>query len=193
MTTTLFLKTPKSFSFRHTVYSHGWSELRPFELDVEKWRLSYVFGGPTPTAATIYEADGGVHIDISVRKFNETKLLRDVAHILRLDDPLEEFYGLTDTEERLQWVSRTNAGRLLRSPTVFEDMVKTLCTTNCSWGLTKNMVNNLVELLGDPGPGGGRAFPTAGALASVPEKFFRDEIRSGYRSPYFAELAEAVA
>lgn len=193
MTTTLFLKTPKNFSFRHTVYSHGWSELRPFQLDTENWRLSYVFGGRKPIAATVYEADGGLHIAVSSTRFNERRVLRDVAHILRLDDPLEEFYGLTDSEERLRWVSRSNAGRLLRSPTVFEDMVKTLCTTNCSWGLTKNMVNNLVDLLGDRGSGGARAFPAAGAVASVPEEFFRDEIRAGYRSPYFAELAEAVA
>jgi N-glycosylase/DNA lyase len=30
-------------------------------------------------------------------------------------------------------------------------------------------------------------------MASVPEDFYRNEIRAGYRSPYFAELAEKVA
>ena len=196
MTTRLFIETPESFSFRHTVYSHGWSELQPFQLDDDNWRLSYVFGMPgssRPVSATIFESEGGICFDVSGKRFNESRLRRDVRHILRLDDPLEEFYGLTDREERLQWVSRSRAGRLLRSPTVFEDMVKTLCTTNCSWGLTKKMVTNLVELLGETAVGGGRAFPTPEALASVPEKFYRDRIRAGYRSPYFAELAEAVA
>lgn len=196
MPATIFLETPRSFSFRHTVYSHGWSELPPFELDDDKWRLQYVFRGPSrskPVAATISETDGGLRIEVSRKTFDEKKLLRDIRHILRLDDPLEDFYGLTDGDDRLTWVSASNAGRLLRSPTVFEDMVKTLCTTNCSWGLTKNMVRNLVELLGEPAAGGRRAFPDAKALASVSENFYRDEIRAGYRSPYFLELAEAVA
>src|SRR5687768_6701175 len=196
MQTTIFLETPAAFSFRHTVYSHGWSELLPFRLDDENWRLSYVFAREnktTPVAATVYESDGGLHIDVSRKKFDREKLLRDIRHILRLDDPLEDFYRMTDTEERLSWISSARAGRMLRSPTVFEDMIKTLCTTNCSWGLTKNMVTNLVELLGESGPGKTRAFPTPAALASVPEKFYRDEIRAGYRSPYFVELAQAVA
>ncbi len=196
MQTSILLRTPANFSFRHTVYSHGWSELAPFRLDDENWRLSYVFAGSngaTPVSAVIREGDGGLQIDVSGKKLDKEKLVHDVRHILRLDDPLEDFYNMTDAEERLRWVSTSNAGRLLRSPTVFEDMVKTMCTTNCSWGLTKNMVTNLVELLGEPGIGGARAFPTPAALASVPEKFYRDKVRAGYRSPYFVELAEAVA
>ncbi len=192
----LFLATPPAFSFRHTVYSHGWSELLPFILDAENWRLTYVFRGADrakPVTAVIQEADGGLQVEVSGGKFNTEKILQDVRHILRLDDPLEDFYGLTDGDSRLTWVSACKAGRLLRSPTVFEDMVKTLCTTNCSWGLTRNMVTNLVTTLGEKGIGEARAFPTAKALASVPEKFYRDEIRAGYRSPYFVEMAEAVA
>ena len=196
MPTRIFIDTPPSFSFRHTVYSHGWSELPPFELDDENWRLKYAFSakpGSKPVAATISVAPGGLNLDVDSSKFNEAALLRDVRHILRLDDPLEEFYGLTNTDERLMWVSSVNAGRLLRSPTVFEDMIKTLCTTNCSWALTRNMVRNIVDLLGVEGTRGAKAFPTPAALASVDEKFYRDEIRAGYRSPYFLEIAEAVA
>jgi N-glycosylase/DNA lyase len=106
---------------------------------------------------------------------------------------LSDFYRLTRKEKRLAWVAGLNGGRLLRSPTVFEDLVKTLCTTNCSWALTKSMVKNLVEKLGDAAADGRRAFPTPEAMAGVSERFYRDEIRAGYRSPYFAELAEKVA
>jgi len=192
----LFLETPPDFSFRHTVYSHGWSELLPFELDADKWRLSYVFparGAGKPVSAIIYETNGGVEIDISGARFREEDLVQQIRHILRLDDPLHEFYSLTDAESRLKWVSASKAGRLIRSPTVFEDLVKTLCTTNCSWALTKNMVRNLVHNLGEPANDGKRTFPTPAALASVSEKFYRDDIRAGYRSPYFVELADAVA
>jgi N-glycosylase/DNA lyase len=55
------------------------------------------------------------------------------------------------------------------------------------------MVNNLVEKLGTPAVGGGHAFPAPEAMASVSEEFYRSEIKAGYRSPYFAALAEAVA
>jgi 3-methyladenine DNA glycosylase/8-oxoguanine DNA glycosylase len=190
------LETTPGFSFKYTVYSHGWSDLAPFELDEENWRLSYVFrSGKSgrPVSATISETDGGLKIEFSNGKTDKQKVLRDVAHILRLDDPLDEFYAMAEKDERLAWVPAAKAGRLLRSPTVFEDLVKTLCTTNCSWSLTKKMVSNLVEKLGEPEAVGKRAFPTAETLAGVSEDFYRDEIKAGYRSPYFLELSEAVA
>lgn len=190
------LETPPNFSFKHTVYSHGWSELAPFELDEVNWRLSYVFTNGKrgkPVSATVSETALGLKIEFSGGESSREKIIRAIQHILRLDDPLEEFYALTDRDERLGWISAANAGRLLRSPTVFEDLVKTLCTTNCSWSLTKKMVSNLVEKLGEPAAGGKRAFPTAKELASVSEDFYRNEIKAGYRSPYFVEFSEAVA
>ena len=195
MKQTVFLETPVNFSFRHTVYAHGWCDLRPFNLDEKNWRLSYVFADPAGAVspAVISDAGGKLKIELLGTKVDKKKLLRDVRHILRIDEPLDEFYDLTRGEERLAWIAAANAGRLLRSPTVFEDLVKTICTTNCSWALTKNMVANLVESLGEESSGGDRAFPTPQAMASVPAGFFRDEIRAGYRSPYFAELAESVA
>lgn len=196
MTTKFTLETPPDFNFKTAVYSHGWSQLLPFELDTENWRLSYVFAGKKPVSVIIDENGGKIKIDVSAAKINqktEEKILRDVRHILRLDDDLSEFYRLTKREKRLAWVAELNGGRLLRSPTVFEDLVKTLCTTNCSWSLTKSMVRNLVEKLGTESADGKRAFPTAEAMANVSEEFYRSEIRAGYRSPYFAQLAEKVA
>ena len=195
----LFLDAPANFSFRHTIRSHGWYELAPFEIDETNWRLNYVFTDVNliePVAGKISEADGKIKIEIAGGKTNrkaEEKILRDVRHILRLDDDLSEFYKFTRTERRLHWIHKTNAGRLLRSPTVFEDLVKTICTTNCSWALTKKMTANLVEKLGEASKDGKRAFPTAGRMAGESAAFYRDEIRAGYRSAYFAELADKVA
>jgi N-glycosylase/DNA lyase len=123
----------------------------------------------------------------------EEKILREVGHILRFDDDLTEFHESLKREERLAWIVERNAGRLLRSPTVFEDLVKTICTTNCTWGLTKKMIANLVEKLGAETKNGKRAFPTAEAMTKVSPEFYRDEMKAGYRAPYFAELAEKVA
>ncbi|MCA1638694.1 MAG: Fe-S cluster assembly protein HesB [Acidobacteria bacterium] len=199
MSKILWLEMPKNFSFKYTIFSHGWSDLLPFELGRETWHLSYVFideESKSLVSATISEADGKLAIEITDAKIGknfEKKILRDARHLLRLDDDLSEFYQLTKSEIELAWIAVKNAGRLLRSPTVFEDLVKTICTTNCSWALTKKMVTNLVEKLGEKTVDGKSAFPTAEAMANVSTEFYKDEIRAGYRAPYFSELAEKVA
>ena len=76
---------------------------------------------------------------------------------------------------------------------MFEDAIKTLCTTNCTWALTRTMVRNLVEHLGHEGPAGARTFPAAEQLAERPERFFRDVIRAGYRAGAMRTIARAVA
>lgn len=171
----------------------------PFELNEGNWCLSCVFtdeNAKNPVSAKIEETDLKLKIEIAGGKISkkfEEKILRDARHILRLDDDLSEFYKILKTDKRLAWISEQNAGRLLRSPTVFEDLVKTICTTNCSWALTKKMVVNLTEKLGEKTADEKFAFPTAAAMASVSAEFYKNEIRAGYRSSYFAELAEKVA
>jgi N-glycosylase/DNA lyase len=55
------------------------------------------------------------------------------------------------------------------------------------------MVSGLVNELGRESADGRKSFPTAAAMAEKPARFFRDQIRSGYRAPYLAELAQRVA
>jgi N-glycosylase/DNA lyase len=112
---------------------------------------------------------------------------------MRLDDDLSGFHAVMAGHPEFAWIETQGAGRMLRSPTVWEDLVKTICTTNCSWSLTKSMVSNLVGKLGDPATGGGHAFPTPQVMASAPISFYRDEMRAGYRSEYFLELAQKTA
>lgn len=195
MPVSLHISTHENFGFRSTVYSHGWSELPPFELDDQDWRLKAVFtdNRGLSVCGVLYEDNGGVRIDLASSRIDLDKVDRAARHILRLDDDLTGFYQAIDGHGHLSWVAEKAAGRMLRSATVFEDLVKTICTTNCSWGLTKIMVANLVEKLGRPAVGGRKAFPTAEAMASVDESFYRSEVKAGYRSPYFVELAEAVA
>jgi 3-methyladenine DNA glycosylase/8-oxoguanine DNA glycosylase len=71
-------------------------------------------------------------------------------------------------------------------------MVKTICTTNVAWSATVRMVNALVDNLGESAASGARAFPTAQAMASVPETFYRETVRAGYRSAYLHALASGV-
>jgi N-glycosylase/DNA lyase len=108
------------------------------------------------------------------------------------------FYAVAAEDPDLAWVIK-GAGRMVRSPTVFEDVVKTICTTNTSWGGTTRMVNALVEHLGQKAPGAppagpyGRAFPTSEAMAVAPDRFYKKVAGAGYRGPYLKTLAKDVA
>jgi N-glycosylase/DNA lyase len=127
-----------------------------------------------------------------------TELLAGVRHVLRLDDDLSGFYSSIAGDGELAWAT-AGAGRLVRSPTVFEDVVKTICTTNCAWSATVRMVSALVRHLGEPAPGAepdssrGRAFPTPAAMAAADDGFYTDTVRAGYRGRYLRDLATAVA
>ncbi len=192
----LKIPTPENFSFRRTVASHGWYQLPPFALDTDKWELSRVIdvGKNQPVTILLTERKNYVRVkpNRALNKSEAAKVLRDARHVLRLDDDLQNFYATTDLDPEFLWIGKQGAGRLLRSPTVFEDLIKMICTTNCSWALTLKMVRGLVENLGREGAEGRRTFPTAQAMASMPLKFFVDEVRSGYRAPYLKELADRV-
>ncbi|MGZ8635883.1 MAG: DNA-3-methyladenine glycosylase family protein [Actinomycetota bacterium] len=126
------------------------------------------------------------------------ELLEGVRHVLRLDADLSAFYAAAASDPALSWVT-AGAGRMVRSPTVFEDVVKTICTTNCAWSATVRMVHAIVQHLGEPAAGApadgpwGRAFPTPDAMAEAGESFYRDVARAGYRGAYLSSLAGAVA
>ena len=191
------IPTAPGFSFRRTVLSHGWCALRPFEFDNTNWTVVRVLdcGETAPVTVKISAEKKGLAISTSrrLKKRAAEMIARDVRHMFRLDDDLREFYHVTSTEPDFEWIAREGAGRLLRSPTVFEDLVKMICTTNCSWAATQKMVSGLVNELGCESDDGRKSFPTAAVMARRPEKFFRDKIRAGYRSSYLRELAQRVA
>jgi 3-methyladenine DNA glycosylase/8-oxoguanine DNA glycosylase len=193
----LKIPTPRNFSYRRTVASHGWYQLPPFALDTEKWQLSRVIDVGAKPPVTVFMTPLKSHIRVtparSLTKLEAAIVLRDCRHILRLDDDLRDFYVVTSNDPEFAWIEVQGAGRLLRSPTVFEDLVKMMCTTNCSWALTLKMVNGMVNNLGRETSDGRRSFPRPEVLAAMPLEFFVDEVRAGYRAPYLKELADRVA
>lgn len=196
----LKIPTPTNFNFKRTVLSHGWYGLLPFSIDHQKWELTRVLDLGVKPPVTIVMSGRQRHVRVTTSRQlgdNEAaRVLRDARHILRLDDDLQPFYLSIAADPEFAWIGTQGAGRLLRSPTVFEDLVKMICTTNCSWALTVKMVTGLVENLGresDEIAGSRRSFPTAEAMAAMPLQFFVDEVRAGYRAAYLKELAERVA
>src|ERR1044072_7643929 len=175
----LKIPTPRNFNFKRTVASHGWYQLPPFALD-KNWELSRVIDLGKRLPVTIFMTGRKNHVRVTatrpLNKGETATVLRDVRHILRLDDDLENFYLTTAGDPEFAWIAEQGAGRMLRSPTVFEDLVKMICTTNCSWALTLKMVNGLVAL-GRETNDGRRAFPKPEALAAMPLEFFVDEVQ----------------
>lgn len=191
------ITTPADFNFRRTVLSHGWCALPPFEFEKDTWALTRVLdrGQLRPVTVRISSQNGGLKIKTSRRlgKRGTHDVVLDVRHMFRLDDDLRDFYQSMAAESEFAWIAAEGAGRLLRSPTVFEDLVKMICTTNCSWSLTEKMVGALVSELGEASDDGRKSFPTSVAMARKPARFFRERIRAGYRAPYLKELAQRVA
>ncbi|MEX0822295.1 MAG: hypothetical protein WD021_09140, partial [Rhodothermales bacterium] len=121
-----------------------------------------------------------------------SRAVRDVTRrIFNLDIDLTPFYDLLDGMDRYDWVRTHGAGRLLRAASVWEDLAKTLLTTNTSWEMTRRMVARLNEM-GD-GRGGEYAFPSAAQVASVPFEAMAAQVGAGYRNAYLYELATRIA
>jgi 3-methyladenine DNA glycosylase/8-oxoguanine DNA glycosylase len=187
-----------------TLVSHGFAELSPMLLDesAKTLELTLRVRSGRPRRIRIQAAPRAratAHVTILGRTPGEkarADVIAGVRHVLRLDQDLSGFYALAADDPDLTWAA-TGAGRMLQSPTVFEDVVKTICTTNCAWSATVRMVNALVEHAGEPAVGGNgpltHAFPTADAMAARPEGFYRDVVRAGYRGGYLIALARSVA
>jgi N-glycosylase/DNA lyase len=193
------LKTPASFKFWPAVYSHGWCDLRPFAIDKEAEHLDTVLrlSDASLCAVRLREGKNGIRIQVlapgspAISQHVETKAI--IAQMFRLAEPMEEFYARARREPDFRWMAKSGGGRLLRCQTVFEDVVKMICTTNCSWALTKIITDKLSTLLGAKVSDRMYSFPEPAAIAAQTESFMRKEIRCGYRAPYLLELAESVA
>ena len=199
---TFILDAPPDFSYWRTVLSHGWCTLQPFFLDRPRRLLLRVLQLPSqPALAELQEQnDGRVRVRVSspgpLGDLDLKAAGAAVAHILRLGESLAEFHrelAHRDRRGRFAWVPRARAGRLLRAPSFFEDMVKMICTTNCSWKATQRMVTGMVQKLGTRLDSDYCCFPTPEQLAGSTARFLSREVGCGYRSGYLIELAQQVS
>jgi hypothetical protein len=122
------LRGPKGepVDFARTIVSHGVAELPPNKVDLPGRTLETTL--PIPRGARtvrLTSRDGNLHVDTVAGTFHQ-RLAETIAHMFRLDEDLSGFYALVG-EDDLAWCT-TGAGRMLRAPTVFEDVVKTICT-----------------------------------------------------------------
>jgi 3-methyladenine DNA glycosylase/8-oxoguanine DNA glycosylase len=178
--------------FARTIVSHGVAELPPNRVDLEARVLETTLPIARGARTVRITAPGqNLRIEAVAGSYHE-QLTKTVAHMFRLDEDLSGFYTLVGNDGELAWCA-LGAGRMLRAPTVFEDVVKTICTTNTAWSGTRKMTAALVDNLGVKAPGGARTFPAVAAMAEADESFYRDVVRAGYRGSYLKTLASDVA
>lgn len=182
-----------------TLVSHGVASLPPSDLDEDARVLTVTvpLRGAKPRTIRIREGRRGkARIEIlgPAPGARITHGVREVvARLLNLDEDLSTLYAAAGEDPELSWIVG-GAGRMFRSPTVFEDVVKTICTTNTTWSATERMVGALVSELGEESAGRlGRAFPTPAVMANASDLFYRDVVRAGYRGAYLKTLATDVA
>ena len=191
------LATPPDFRYLPTVLSHGWCVLHPFSYD-EAGTLTRVAETERRANRPLRRArsDGkGLRIN------SEAKLTRKqqqeigavVARCLSFDHDLTPFH---DSDPHaiptIGWIETAGAGRMLVSPTVWEDLAKTLLTTNTTWSMTKSMVARLAAL-GDACPDGAHVFPEPAQIAAFDPDTLNQHVRAGYRGAYLHELAARIA
>jgi N-glycosylase/DNA lyase len=181
-----------------TLVSHGVADLPPMRVDEDERTLTATVpvAGSKPRTVVVREGKRAAVVDVLGPRLGargEQSLHRVLHRVLNLDEDLSAFYGVAAADPELAWAAQ-GAGRMLRSPTVFEEVVKTICTTNCAWSATVRMTSALVEQLGEPSAGGhGHAFPQPAAMAAAADAFYRDVVRAGYRGPYLRAIADEVA
>ena len=188
---TVALRGPSGepIDFARTIESHGCTSLPPAidHTSVEHYRYRLRMNGAVRTLRFQAESDNLLVLcDKSLGVAQQRRLMEVVRRMFRLDEDFGPFYDAISHDAELSWAC-AGAGRLLASPTVFEDVVKTICTTNCAWSGTVRMVSAIVENLG------GGAFPTPQAMADASLDFYSNVARAGYRGAYLKTLAQNVA
>jgi 3-methyladenine DNA glycosylase/8-oxoguanine DNA glycosylase len=195
---TILVLARKPFNFTSVINSHGWRQLAPFSYDETTNSLSHVLRLSNRRVIELHfhAAREGVSVEAPKLERAERREVTDkVIWMFGLDMDFSRFYSASRVEPKLVHAKKMARGRVLRSPTLFEDVIKTILTTNTLWAATKNMTLKLVNELGAslPEDSSRKAFPTPEAIAASSPEFLKEKIRVGYRAPAIHQLAVRVA
>ena len=194
------------FDFHTTVTGHGWYQLAPFRYDADARVLTWPQRLPDGavvrvqlTGSSAEEPQPWVRAACGGRSDEGDKatrrwLVETIGWMINAERDLRPFYEHAARTSGYEKAIAQAQGRFLRSPSLFEDFVKVICTTNTTWAQTKGMAKALVEGWGETAAGDESlvAFPTPVALAQTSEAELRTRGRLGYRAPYVLELAQRL-
>lgn len=194
MMVALTIATPADFRFRPTVESHGWYQLSPYHYDHETGVLLRKLKLADGAVVTLYLRGSkmrSVLVDVQGRPvltgIQRNAIGQAVTNMFGLQINLSVFYQMMQKTNGYGWVDEHKAARMLAAPTVWEDLVKTLLTTNIAWSGTIEMARKLVSLTTDA------TFPTPQQIVALSEDDLSSRIGTGYRTPYLYELAQRIA
>ncbi|MBN8643844.1 MAG: hypothetical protein J0L61_01215 [Planctomycetes bacterium] len=181
------LPVPSDYLFYRDFCSYGYFLLAPNRWDpaarVLKRPLE-LSGGVAEVTVAQPEGKGAklrVVSDRALSRGEKAEVSRLLTRMLSLNDTgVREFHRLDP-----RW-RRSGRGRLMRSPTLFEDIIKTVTSCNVAWPSTIRMNQRLCEVV-DP------AFPSAAKLARVRPATLRARCSVGYRDKRIVELARLAA
>lgn len=186
------------FSLQATVESHGWWQLPPFGYSDGILTRVHRMADGRVVKMYIEQTGNTSRADFLLLQTDGPAYTRDqfeiagtVRRMLCMDWDLAEFYTLLERLPDYAWVAANSIGRMLRAPTVWEDLAKTLLTTNTTWAQTINMSTRLVTL-GDESPFG-HAFPTPAQVAALSVDDLTAHVGAGYRGPHLHKLATQIA
>lgn len=108
-----------------------------------------------------------------------------LTRMLRLDEPAASVRAFHRADPRWRRLGR---GRMMRSPTLFEDIIKTVTSCNVTWPSTVAMNRKLCDAAGRGG-----AFPAPERLAAFRPAVLRSRCGVGYRDARIVELARLFA
>lgn len=186
--TRLSIAVPADFWLPSAFCSYGYFLLapnrwRPRSLALERAFNAAEFGLPhEATTATIDQPSGRggalrVRCDRPISRGFAQTLRKAAVRMLRVDKDLRHWRRLNPA------AYRRGFGRMSRSPTLFEDMVKTITNCNVGWKSTVRMNRLLVDRVGRG------SFPTADQLAAMTPSRLQKRCGVGYRAKRIVGLA----
>jgi N-glycosylase/DNA lyase len=152
-------------------------------------RISVTESKRTRSKVTLQVCVDGVVADRGL----STWAMGRVARALSLHRDLSEFYALCENHPSLWVVPYIGAGRMLRSTTMTENVVKAICATNVNWTQAVKMINRLGQL----GPPirhfvNLNSWPTPREILRAGEGYLKEVCRLGYRSATIMKFCEDV-
>jgi 3-methyladenine DNA glycosylase/8-oxoguanine DNA glycosylase len=195
MASRVSIPVPRDFVLRRDACSYGYFLLAPNHWDPRREVFSRVVSLAEGPALIEVAQPGKAGSPLAVKASRglnakeKTELKRQLTRMLRLDEPEEVLAAFHAVDPRFASIGR---GRLFRSPTLFEDVIKTVTSCNVTWPNTVNMNRRMCEVLGEAvedRKNTRHSFPAAKRLARARPQTLRARCRVGYRDARIIELA----
>lgn len=147
----LSIKPPSDYWLQRDYCSYGYFLLEPSRWDVGSRTLTRAFSLPDSVVVAKVAQEGPgqplkIRLDRTLTKADRTALVHQITRMLRLDEDEAHIASFHKVDPR--W-KKSGRGRLMRSPTFFEDVIKTVTSCNVTWPSTVAMSRRLCEALGD--------------------------------------------